>query len=153
EVEIGARRPRTGHVERRDEAERAAVHVVGRRRDLVVDLIARAPDVGQRLAHDRVEHLGRHPMLVAGDDRKLREADEGDVAELARSRLMSDACGASGSPVGRKYWMSSCLPSRSPSGFHTACTRMPMRTSSALHSWMRAKIETSAPSSATEAAT
>jgi len=42
---------------------------------------------------------------------------------------------------------------RSASGFHTASTRMPMRTSAALHSWIAAKIEMSAPSSATDAAT
>ena len=66
---------------------------------------------------------------------------------------MNASSGASGSPVGLKYWMSSWSPWRSPSGFHTAWTRMPMRTSSALHSWMSAKIEMAAPSSATEAAT
>ncbi len=49
--------------------------------------------------------------------------------------------------------MSSWLPSRSPSGFQTASTRMPIRVSSAFTSWMSAKIEMSAPSRATDDAT
>ena len=61
------------------------------------------PHSASACAHDGVEHLGRHAMLVARDDRQLREADDGDVAERAHQRRwMNDSSGASGSPVGRK---------------------------------------------------
>ena len=132
------------------------IPVIGRNLEIpyVASSVALDPARGERLADDGVEHLDRRAMLVARDDRHLREAHQGDVAESgAHSRLMNDAIGASGSPVGRKWRMSSWLPCRSPSGFQTASTRMPMRTSAAWHSWMAAKMEMSAPSSATDAAT
>ena len=80
EVQVLPRRPRAHDVERRDEAEGPAVHVVGGAGDLIVDGVALDAAVGERLAHDGVEHLGGHAVLVAGDDRQLREADDGDVA-------------------------------------------------------------------------
>src|SRR5262249_15388546 len=152
EVQVLARGPRAHDVERRDKAEGPAVEVVRRRPHLVVDGVARDADTLERLAHDGVEHLRRHAVLVARDDGKLGEADDGDVAKAHR-RWLNDSNGASGSPVGRKYMMSSWSPRRSPSGFQTASTRMPMRTSAGGHSWISANIEMSAPSSATDAAT
>src|SRR5206468_7667313 len=153
EVKILGGRPRAHHLERADEAEGPAVDVVGGAGHLVVDCGALDAAVRQGAADLGVEHLGRHAMLVARHDGGLREGHDGDVPEPAHRRLRNASRGMSGSPVGRKWRMSSWLPSRSPSGFHTASTRMPMRTSSGLHSWMSAWMEMSAPSSAIEATT
>src|SRR5262249_53395268 len=134
QMEVLARRPRPRDVERLHEAEGPAVYVVGRAADLVVDRVSLDPTLGERLTHDRVEDLRCHAVIVARHHGRVRVADDGDVAEPAHRRWMNDASGASGSPVGRQYRMSSWSPWRSPSGFQTASTRMPMRTCSGGHS-------------------
>jgi hypothetical protein len=89
-------------VERGDEAERAAVGVVGRRGHLIVDGVAPDSDLRESLADHGIEHLRRHAVLVACDGWHLGEADDGYVAMCAHRRLMNVSSGASGSPVGRK---------------------------------------------------
>jgi hypothetical protein len=87
QVQVLPCRPGAHDVERRDEAEGAAVHVIGGAGDLIVDGITLDAAVGEGLPNGRVEHFGGHAVLVAGDDRQLREADDGDVTECGHQRL------------------------------------------------------------------
>jgi hypothetical protein len=80
EMRILPRRPGAHHVESGDESERPAVDVIRRAGGLVVDRVALDAALRQRLAHHRIEHLVGHAVRIVRNDRRLREADDGNVA-------------------------------------------------------------------------
>ena len=146
DVALLDRRPGPDPVEGRHEAERLPGEVVRGAGAGEADLLLVEPGALAHVLDDRHEHLDLVADGLLPHVGHLREGDDGDVPHQVTpspgwrhgARRVRRWDGSTGCSRG---WAR-----RSASSTHTASTRMPMRTSSTGHSWMRCIKARSAPS-------